>query len=343
MSRDVVDLHDPRWFPADLDMAGRRIALLRIDERVVEQSTFMDNRLEADSSQAVVLDEAAVDAWQGAAAAPAWLFHTSFCCSTLLARALSAPPEVMVYREPLLLRRLADARHEQRALLGWIERSVRLLSRPWIPDGRVLIKPTHAALNIAADLMRCTPESRSLVLTSSLDDFLESNVKKTPETQSRIPLLVERALRAGQWHARLPEAAFAPPSLIAAAGLQWAAQRELLASLARVLGSGRIRVFDASDLLADVPAMAWNAAEWLRLPINADMLHEHSRQVATRHAKAEARAYDHVTRAAEAALIRSTFREELSRARAWLDTHVLPVMSRDALELPSGSFALARS
>lgn len=338
----TVDVGDPRWFPADLDVAADRVAMLHIDEEVVERSTFMDTRLEADLSNARVLDRSEMAPCGAPASPPGWLFHTSFCCSTLLARILSAPPGVMVFREPLLLRRLADARNGQRALGGWVEAGVNMLARPWAPSGRVLIKPTHAALNIAGDLMRASRGSRALVLTSSLDDFLISNVKKTEETQSRIPLLVERALQAGTWHKRLPPSAFAPPSLIAAAGLQWAAQRELLVELVAQVGPDRIRTLDAAGLLADVPALAQRSAAWLELPVDAGVIAERARLLAGRHAKLETRAFDRETRAAEAAMIETMFRNDLKRDRAWLDAHVLPAMSQDALQLSSGPLVLAK-
>ena len=54
-----------------------------------------------------------------------------------------------------------------------------LLSRPWFARRwRASSRPTHAALNIAPDLLAATPDSRASLLTSSLDDFLISNLKK---------------------------------------------------------------------------------------------------------------------------------------------------------------------
>ncbi|MFX5622823.1 hypothetical protein ABTE00_21950, partial [Acinetobacter baumannii] len=81
---------------------------------------------------------------------------------------------------------------------------------------------------------------RGVLLSSDLEDFVVSNIKKTPETQAKIPQLAERALRACSLGPRLPAAALAPPDLLAAATLQWAAQRELAIDLIERVGAARL-------------------------------------------------------------------------------------------------------
>lgn len=339
MSVDPVDFTDPRWFPVDLDIVGRRVAMLKIDEQVVERSVFMDTRLDADFKIARVHDLASVPALD-AGESPAWLLHTSFCCSTLLARILSFPPSSMVFREPLILRRLADSSERSpldRELVGTL---VSMLGRPWSRNGRVLVKPTHAALNISADLLDASPGSNVLILTSSLDDFMVSNLKKTAETQSRIPLLVERALGAGKWFQTLPSEAFAPPSIIAAAGLQWAAQRQLLLDIVQRVGSGRIRVLDAEALLGDVPSVVIECATWLRLPISHAELVEKAVAMAGKHAKVDSRPYGRSERTAENKLIAAQHQDQLAQSRRWMEEFILPAMDADAVHLEQGPLSL---
>src|SRR5688572_9854321 len=196
-------LADAHWFPVDLHVPERRFAFARLDVEALERSTFMDTRLNAQLASLEPVDADRAAALAQPAHAPAWLFHTSFCGSTLLARALHVPPYQVALKEPLVLRRLGDARHA-----GWDtgdlpSTTARLLARPWNDGGGVLIKATHAALNIAGDLLDASPDSRAVLLTSSLDDFLVSNLKKPADTLAKVPELAERALRAGTLHARL--------------------------------------------------------------------------------------------------------------------------------------------
>lgn len=337
----AIGWQDPAWFPADLDVRGARFAMLRIDADVIEQSTFMDTRIAADLGLSSAVAADVVELGKQANAQPiGWLFHTSFCCSTLLARALHDHPRTVVYREPLVLRRLADARHEGMRALPWLQECVDLLGRPWQAHGRVVVKPTHAALNIALDLMRASPRSRALVLTSPLQDFLASNVKKAPETQARIPLLVEMALSAGQFHRRLPREALKPPSLIAAAGLQWAAQRELILELAESVGRERLAVLGADDLLADLRDAAARCDAWWGLQPDSVLRDRRIAEVSGRHAKLESREYGPETRAYEVALIQRMHGSLLDEALTWTQRNVLPAMRQEAITLERGSWSL---
>ena len=109
-----LDLTDARWFPVDLNVRERRYGFLRIEDAVLERSSFLDTRIDAPLAQAVAVAADSLGELDVAARAPAWLFHTSFCGSTLLARVLHAPPHGVCLREPMVLRRLGDARARAR-------------------------------------------------------------------------------------------------------------------------------------------------------------------------------------------------------------------------------------
>jgi hypothetical protein len=328
MAPGAPDLGDPHWFPVDLHVPDRRFGLLRLDEDLVERAPFLDVRLDAPLADAIQVPASSIAAGPPRARI-GWLFHTSFCASTLLARALHRSPYEIALKEPMVLRRLADARKSGWALEGLLEPSVALLGRPWHPDGAVVIKPTHVALNVAVSLLTATPTSRAMILTSALDDFLISNLKKPPESQDKIPILADRALRATTFGARLPPAGRRPPDLLCAAGVQWAAQRELVQDILDAVGPARIRTHDAATLLSDLPAQVWACASWLQLPVPRDRLLAHTAAVSTRNAKAMSVPYGPDVRVREAGMVVADHRGALLRARAWLDTHVLPAM-RDA-------------
>ena len=328
----AVDLKDPGWFPADLHVPNRQIGMLRVDAGVLERSTFLDTRIDAPLADVSWLP--IDDVPRGAPAVPpGWLFHTSFCCSTLLARALDLSPARMVLREPLVLRRLGDARNGRWPVTGLVEPVVSLLARPWQDAGGVVVKPTHAALNVAPDLMAAAPGSRAVILTSGLLDFLVSNIKKTPETQAKIPELAERALNAGSFARRLGPAALAPPDLLAAAGLQWAAQRELCLDLFESAGRDRVRTLDAARLLAAPVATAVAAARWFGYGPDEDVATT-AQRAAQRNAKATSVAYGPGQRAHEARLLRERHAPALEAAIAWVERYVAPSMRETARQLP---------
>ncbi|AXK71347.1 hypothetical protein DWG18_02940 [Lysobacter sp. TY2-98] len=332
MSR--VDFDEASWFPVDLHVPERWFGFARIAPDVVERSSFLDTRIEASIG---VLERVPVDQLPvlPPPARVGWLFHTSFCGSTLLARALHGTART-VLREPLVLRRLGDARRGGWSVDGLVDPAVRLLGRSWSEDGRVVIKPTHAALNVGRELLDAAPATRGVILTSSLDDFLISNIKKTPETHAKVPELAERALNASPFGARLPRAAFAAPDLLEAVALQWAAQREVCAELLNHAGD-RLRTLDAADLYAHPGEIAVATAVWLGDAPDAAAIRQRAAQVASRNAKAMDVAYDAAVRAREAAAIAQHYARELDAARAWFDQHVAPHMSDAARNLGSRS------
>lgn len=326
---------DPAWFPVDLDVPQRRFGFLRIDGDVLERSAFLDTRIEAPLVDVREIAVTVVQAHSRPPARLAWLFHTSFCGSTLLARALHVAPVQMTLKEPLILRRLADARAAGWPIDGLVDVSVRLLARPWSVEGAVIIKPTHAALNIALELVEAAPQSRAVLLTSHLEDFLVSNIKKKPETQAKIPQLAERALRASSLGQRLSPAAFAPPNLLAAATLQWAAQRELATDLLERVGAGRIRVVDMRDLLEDLPTTTLACSAWLQGTATPTALAARTARVASVNAKATGVPYDSHQRLRDAAFIRQRFAREIEAALDWYSRHVHPLMRGHAVQPPA--------
>ena len=327
---------DARWFPVDLHVPRLEYGFLSIDPEVLERSSFLDTRIDAPLADAVPVDLNWVAKLALPTANTGWLFHTSFCCSTLLARMLHLSPYQTVLKEPLVLRRLSDARYSHWPIDGLVLPTLRLLSRPWDPSGSVVIKPTHAALNIGIELLAETPDSRGVILTSGLDDFLVSNLKKKPETLAKAPVLAERALQMGSFHSRLPPAAFVPPDLLSAAALQWAAQRELCADMLAAAGPQRLRVVDASELLENVTGVAWECAQWLRLPVPEDIFASHAATVSQRNAKAMDAEYDAGRRKAESYMVHADHGPQLAVVRRWFEQVVKPAMRPEALFLAGG-------
>lgn len=325
-------LRDPGWFPADLDMHNQCFLFAQVTETQIAGATFLDNRFDIDWSRNCPIPIGDVLPGMPQRTEMAWLWHTSFCGSTLLARALDAAPWANVLREPLVLRRLSDARDAGYDIGASTAATVALLARRWHEGGKVVVKPTHAALNIARDIVACMPGDRAVVLTSSLDDFLVSNLKKSPETQAKAATLAERALRAGDFHRRLSPAAFNPPDHLCAIVLQWAAQRELVADLLASAGA-EMRVVASRDLFADLAGTALDCARWLRIETPEAVLRAHCTSISGRHAKAPNRQYDASVRESEKRALHASHAGELGAARTWAERHVLPRMQPLAISM----------
>lgn len=316
-------------FPVDLDIARREILVADVPADAIERAPFLDTRFDFDRStgSSEPLDSS------GTVRGPVhWLFHTSFCCSTLLGRMIECAEARVVLREPLVLRRLADARATGASTAGLLAPVVDRLTMPWQGRQAVIIKPTHAALNLASGLLGTWPGARGVVISSSLRDFLVSNIKKTPDTQAKVGALVDRAMRGGSFRHRVDAQGIRPPDWLSLVGLQWAAQRELVvdASLER---PGCLMAVDSARLLDNPVDVVARCLGWWGLPFDRDALPARVESVRSVHAKAPSRPYDGSMRNAEVELVTSTYAAELKAALSWMDRHVIPLMRPDAVSL----------
>lgn len=317
---------DPAWLPFDIDIRAPRIQWIHCDEALIRASSFLDARMPGEGRAMALTDAGPAQSALTPTQPIAWLWHTSFCGSTFVARALHLSPLSIALREPMILRRLADERDAGHSVDTWLAPVSALLGRPWHSGGRVVVKPTHAALNLAPDLMALSPESVGVVLTSSLEEFLLSHFRKTHDTLAKIPVLAARALRAGTMAARLPAPALNPPDWMAAAALQWVAQQHLVNRLAERF-SGRITVVQWNAVQADAPAAIWHVADSLRLGLPGPALEQQARQLGTRHAKSSSLDFNVQSLLQSNRQLASEHREALLATQRWADTWLMPSLA----------------
>lgn len=331
---------DARWFPVDLDVRRGLVHMLDVDEIAMESAAFIDTRLQIDWAAARQVSINEISNLPMPMISAAWLWHTSFCGSTLLARMLHLTPYAFSLREPLVLRRLSDARATGIDIGSYLRPIIAALGRPWHDGGRVVIKPTHAALNIGCELITQDRNSRAVILCSSLEDFIVSHLKKTPQTLRSIPILTDRALNAAvDFRGRLGGDALNPPDLLCHSALQWAVQRELVAELMSVGGGDRIRVIDFDLLLRRPVDAAIAASEWLGLHIPRKDLSMHAQRLSHEHAKVPTRPYDGQARQDETTMLWQAYRSDIERVLAWARRSVLPAMRAEAI-VASNQFQL---
>lgn len=315
-----------RWpFPADLDVARRTFLFREEDPERLAASTFLDTRyFGADAGMQAVPLSALDSARLMPAERRGLILHTSFCCSTLLARLLHVPGVSICLKEPLVLRRLADAALGAPPDAALIAAAMRLLFRTPAGLDAVLVKPTHVALNIADAMLDALPGTRAVVLTSSLESFLLSNIKKPDETKRKVPELVERFMAGSSLASRLPAPAFAPPDFLSAVALQWHAQRQIVNDLLRGRHAAACRLIDERTFLAEPETTLRQVAEWFGMPLAAQAVRDQIDAVMHRHAKATTMSYSPDEKSYENGLLRSRYAREIDGALDWTQRHLTP-------------------
>lgn len=112
---------------------------------------------------------------------PRYIFHTAFCCSTLLARSLDREGVSLAVKEPDILMKLANLERNQPGIAARLVPTIEtgLFQHPGF-DERIVVKPTNAANRIIPHLMQNTA-ARAIIIHSDLESFLLSIARKGEE------------------------------------------------------------------------------------------------------------------------------------------------------------------
>ena len=181
-------LSDPAWFPENLDTGRDVIRFARVTADGLRSTPFLDQRMApiVSDRRDVRLSDA-MTAWRANKARkthiPAFIFHSAFCCSTLLARALDLPGTCLSLKEPDILMGLSNAirvdenlKRNPDAQNQLVDFVFELLGRRFATGERVLLKPTNSANNLLGHALRLN--APTLTLYGDLRSFLVSVIKK---------------------------------------------------------------------------------------------------------------------------------------------------------------------
>ncbi len=318
-------VNDPYWFPFDYAPESGCLGMLRIEPELLTSASFLDERLPVDRSACTWLHW---DALPQRDCGAALLFHTAFCGSTLLARALHQAPGTISLREPRALLSIAkadlradsDTPMPTSAVLG---RTLGLLGRPWADGGRVLIKPTNQVNRLLPELLLLS-QAPALLLYSSLEAFLLSCCKKLPEAETRIRWMAQFLLPGTALAHRLGIPVNHPFNFVESCVLTWYSQIERYADALAGPFSSRLRSLDLTQLLAHPTQAVAACADWLQLP---DAHVELDRRVVSlfqRDAKRTDRPFNPQQRERENDLVRRHYAPLIDAALRWAEETIAP-------------------
>lgn len=232
------------------------MTFVRLQRKDYLDHVFLDERLhDTDRQRITVSAPSAVPKARKALLPVHYIFHSAFCGSTLLTRALELLDNVLVVREPLVLIQLAETvrlhpgrwRGSRLDLLS--DQVVSALSRGFETTEHVIIKPSNLVTGLAPRLMR-NSQSRAVLMYAPLADFLVSCAKKPPETRRRLLDLPGR-LAGCFGDDSVPQAAYqgAAQNYLRAGALSWLLQIRQYCRLTRAVDGDRYLVLNIDDLL----------------------------------------------------------------------------------------------
>jgi len=110
-----------------------------------------------------------------------FIFHSAFCCSTLLVSAFDAAGMSMGLKEPMLFNDISGWRHrgaQGPQVARVLDESLHLLARPFSPGEAIIIKPSNIANPLIPAIMALRAEARAVFLYAPLPDYLISIARK---------------------------------------------------------------------------------------------------------------------------------------------------------------------
>lgn len=172
-------LADPAWFPDRIDWRNRLVKLTKVKHATLVESPFLDGRtpLNDDPAAVVVLDLDMFTKTMPKPPAMRWMFHESFCGSTLLSRTITIAGHSLCLREPQVLVDLTNwrlAADDAEIPLFNAARDAVLskLGQTWSANEHIVIKPTNWVNPIIADLWSRKRGDRAIFIRGAAEPFL---------------------------------------------------------------------------------------------------------------------------------------------------------------------------
>lgn len=246
------------WFPLRLDLASGKLTFVLADRETIAEQPFLEeerwNTRDLPHRQVDLQDVLAVEPAQPAKPRINFVWHTAFCCSTLISRALDRPGCNFSLREPSVLMAMADAKRDGQFEPGkrhahLPEAMFAMFDQPFFPDAQVTVKPTNAANTLLAEAATLT-DGKMLFLYSDCRSFLISLAKRSEHGRSFARRLFTRIAGDGNAQAQWPMQKLFELSDLEIGALVWHMQIAEFQRVTPMLSEGRVASLDCDAFLA---------------------------------------------------------------------------------------------
>ena len=324
---------DPEWLAHRYDEGHDAFQYRRVTrERHAEVPFAIDDYLGQEPNPVVIHREDAARLL-GEQAPIHFIFHSAFCASTMLVRALDVPGSAMGISEPVILNDMA----------GWRRRGAEVpkhaqvmndalgqLSRPWGASEAVVVKPSNIFNGLAMGALALRPQAKALLLHAPLEEFLLSVARKGMWCRLWARELLESLLQEGMVDLGFEPRDYFRQTDLQVAGVGWLAQQMQFHRMAKQFGPDRIASLDSEALTSDpASSVAKTAGHFgLRSRDAADYA-EHP--AILRNSKSGA-AFERGERQMDQARAREVHGEEIEKVAEWI--RVVGGRRGVSLELP---------
>lgn len=313
---------DALWLPNRYDESQDLIHFVRLTREEHRAVTFItDEYISADAPR-LVLRRSDVAAAAGPPAPLHFIFHSAYCCSTVLARAVDIEGKSMGLKEPLILNDLTGWRRrgaDPRQLGAILDAVLTLLAQPFAPGEAVVVKPSNVLNSLAPALLGLRPRSNALLLYAPLPDFLRSIARKGLWGRRWVRELFIGQIRDGIVDLGLDEQHYLDLTDLQVAAAGWLAQQDVFARLIERFGPERVRALDSATLMARPADVMARLSDLFGLALDEPAIEAVLAGPAfTSHSKSNA-AFSAADRQAEQRDAAATHADEIEKVAVWAE------------------------
>lgn len=164
---------DPTWLPHDINPNTGKMQFLKLPRETIRGHGFLAEVKTAQAEAWLPVED--IRELETPSAPVHFIFHSGFCRSTLLMRALQVPGESVAISEPGILNALTRYGKNDQALVNAV---IGLLGQPHAEGEAVLIKPSNFPNKLIPSLLESQPDAQAIFVTNGLPDFLKAIVRK---------------------------------------------------------------------------------------------------------------------------------------------------------------------
>ncbi|MDB5720402.1 MAG: hypothetical protein JWP15_1020 [Alphaproteobacteria bacterium] len=242
----------PEWLAHRYDPDRDAVHFLKVDRALRRAKPFLTDEEIGPAGEPLIASRQ--DSLK-VAAGPSpihFIFHSAYCCSTLLANAYDEAGIATAFKEPMILNDLVGWRHRggSPARIGEVlDGALRLLARPFGTGEAAVVKPSNVVNALASAMLKLRPRAGAVLLHAPLRVFLGSIAGKGLWGRLWVRDLLVKQLKDG-----LVDLGFEPEDHLLQTDLQvaavgWLVQQSLFARMAAEFPD-RVRTLESETLLA---------------------------------------------------------------------------------------------
>ena len=314
-------LADPAWLPHRYDETADAIRFVRLGRDGHRAATFITDEYISGIDEFQAVPAAAIPRTSAENSPVHYVFHSAYCCSTLVARMFDAPALSMGLKEPQILNDLVGWRRRgapPRQLAERLDLAIALLARPFEEGEVSVIKSSNIVNSLAPAMMGLRAEAKAILLYAPIDDFLASIAVKGLWGRRWVRQALWGQLRDGVVVQQFSQEELFELTDLQVAGLGWLSHHGIYEGMIKRFGPDRIAICDSRSLLQDSGATVAAAFSHLGIQLSEQRCAQIASGPAFTTNSKDRSSYSAEDRARQIASTREANADEIGKVAEWV-------------------------